>query len=143
MAVSWTAQETGGQYVVRGLVPGTYTAAVTTARKERNDKPSKTGGNLAVTHTTVVVNSAAPTAAFTAPVGATVRGEMRYDRSNRPVIAPFGFRVLTAATSRGCSRPSRTSRSTASRSRSSGCMPARPAAGSSTSLGSTPSIPAC
>src|SRR4051794_32484397 len=53
MALSWTVQESAGQYVVRGIVPGTYTAAVTTARKERDDKPSTTAGNLAVTHTTL------------------------------------------------------------------------------------------
>jgi hypothetical protein len=77
---------------VRGLVPGTYTAAVTTARKEREDKPSKTGANLAVTHSTVTVTSAGGTQAFTAPVGAVVRGELRYS-NNRPVIAPLGVRV--------------------------------------------------
>ena len=96
MALNWTVQESAGQYVVRGIVPGTYTAAVTTARRERDDKPSSTGANLAVTHTTVIVNGPAPTAAFTAPAGATVRGELRYDRGNRPVIAPFGFRVIDA-----------------------------------------------
>ena len=42
----------------------------------------------------MIVNGPAPTAAFTAPKGAKVRGVMRYDRGNRPVIAPFGFRVL-------------------------------------------------
>lgn len=94
MALNWTVQETGGQYVARGLVPGTYAAAVTTARRERDDKPSTTGANLATTHSTVVVAGAAPIAAFTAPKGAKVRGEMRYAGSNRPVIAPFGFRVL-------------------------------------------------
>ena len=56
MALNWTVQETGGQYVVRGLVPGTYAAAVTTARREGDDEPSTTGGNLAVTHSTIVVN---------------------------------------------------------------------------------------
>jgi len=94
MAVNWTVQETGGQYVARGLVPGTYAAAVTTARRERDDQPSSTGANLATTHSTVVVAGPAPIAAFTAPKGAKVRGEMRYAGSNRPVIAPFGFRVL-------------------------------------------------
>jgi hypothetical protein len=94
LALSWTEQETGGQYVIRGLVPGTYAAAVTTARRERADKPSKTGGNLAVTHSTVVVGSgSSQTQAFTAPVGAKVRGELRYDSNNRPVIAPFGYAV--------------------------------------------------
>ena len=97
MAVNWTVQESvPGQYVVRGIVPGTYAAAVTTARRERPDKPSGTGANLAATHSTVVVGGPTPTAAFTAPVGATVIGEMRYDHSNRPVIAPFGFRVFDA-----------------------------------------------
>jgi protocatechuate 3,4-dioxygenase beta subunit len=94
MALNWTVQSDGGAYVVRGIVPGTYAAAVTTARRERDDKPTTTGANLAVTHTTVVVSGPAPTAAFAAPVGATVRGVMRYDGSNRPVIAPFGFWVL-------------------------------------------------
>ncbi|HEX5089887.1 MAG TPA: carboxypeptidase-like regulatory domain-containing protein [Nocardioides sp.] len=94
MAVNWTEQSEGGQYTVRGIVPGTYTAAVTTARKERGDKPSTTGANLAATHSLIVVNTPAPTAAFTAPTGAKVRGEMRYAGSHRPVIAPFGFRVF-------------------------------------------------
>ena len=40
------------------------------------------------------VNGPTPTAAFTAPKGAKVRGVMRYDRGNRPVIAPFGFWIL-------------------------------------------------
>ncbi|QIG42152.1 carboxypeptidase regulatory-like domain-containing protein [Nocardioides anomalus] len=93
LALNWTEQETGGQYVVRGLVPGTYTAAVTTARKEREDRPSKTGANLAVTHSAVSVTSAGGTQAFTAPVGAVVRGQLRYS-NNRPVIAPLGVRVL-------------------------------------------------
>ncbi len=94
MALNWTVQSSGGAYVVRGIVPGTYAASVTTARRERGDKPTTTGANLAVTHTTVIVSGPTPTAAFTAPVGATVRGVMRYDGSNRPVIAPFGFWVL-------------------------------------------------
>ncbi len=94
LALNWTEQSEGGAYTVRGIVPGTYAAAVTTARRERGDKPTSTGANLATTHSTVVVSGTAPTAAFTAPVGATVRGEMRYDRTNRPVIAPFGFHVV-------------------------------------------------
>jgi protocatechuate 3,4-dioxygenase beta subunit len=94
MAVNWTVQSVGGQYTVRGIVPGTYSSAVTTARKERPDKPSTTGANLATTHSVIVVTGPAPTAAFTAPQGAKVRGEMRYAASNRPVIAPFGLRVL-------------------------------------------------
>ena len=94
MAVNWTEQSEGGSYAVRGIVPGTYAAAVTTARKERGDKPTTTGANLAATHTTVIVSGPTPTAAFTAPKGAKVRGVMRYDRGNQPVIAPFGFRVF-------------------------------------------------
>ena len=94
MALNWTEQSSGGQYVVRGIVPGTYAAAVTTARKERPDGTSKTGANLATTHSTIIVNGTAPTAAFTAPKGATVRGELRYDHGKRPAIAPFGFRVF-------------------------------------------------
>ncbi len=94
MAVSWTEQSEGGAYTIRGIVPGTYAAAVTTARKERGDKPTTTGANLAATHSTVLVNGPAPTAPFTAPKGAKVRGVMHYDRGNRPVIAPFGFRVF-------------------------------------------------
>ena len=94
MAVNWTEQSEGGSYAVRGIVPGTYAAAVTTARKERGDKPTTTGANLAATHSTVIVSGPTPTAAFTAPKGAKVRGVMRYDRGNQPVIAPFGFRVF-------------------------------------------------
>ena len=97
MAVNWTEQSEGGAYTVRGIVPGTYAAAVTTARKERGDKPTTTGANLAATHSTVIVaDGPAASAAFTAPKGAKVRGVMRYDRGNRPVIAPFGFRVFDA-----------------------------------------------
>ena len=43
MALNWTEQSEGGSYTVRGIVPGAYAAAVTTARKERGDKPSTTG----------------------------------------------------------------------------------------------------
>jgi hypothetical protein len=93
LALNWTEQEAGGQYVVRGMVPGTYTAAVTTALRQPDDKPTRTGGNLATTHSTVIVNGPAPIQAFTAPVGAKVRGELRYDGNNRPAIAPFGFRL--------------------------------------------------
>jgi hypothetical protein len=94
MAFDWTVQSVGGQYVVRGIVPGTYAASVTTARKERADKPSTTGANLAATHSTIIVSGPTPTAAFTAPKGAKVRGVMKYANTNRPVIAPFGFRIL-------------------------------------------------
>jgi hypothetical protein len=93
MAVNWTEQESGGQYVVRGIVPGAYAAAVTTARKERADKPSKTGGNVATTHSTVIVDGPTPTIAFTAPQGAVIRGEFRYATNNRPAIAPFAYAV--------------------------------------------------
>jgi protocatechuate 3,4-dioxygenase beta subunit len=94
MALNWTEQSEGGQYTVRGIVPGTYTTAVTTARKERTGKPSTTGANLAATSSTIIVSGPTPTAPFTAPKGAKVRGLMRYADSNRPVIAPFGFRIL-------------------------------------------------
>jgi protocatechuate 3,4-dioxygenase beta subunit len=94
LALNWTVQSNGGAYVVRGIVPGIYSAAVTTARKERGDKPSTTGANLAATHSTVLVDGPAPVAAFTAPKGAKVRGLLRYARGHRPVIAPFGFRVF-------------------------------------------------
>ncbi len=93
MALNWTEQEAGGQYVVRGIVPGTYTAAVTTAYRQPDGKPTRTGGNLATTHSTVLVAGPAPTQAFTAPVGAKIRGELRYDGTNRPAIAPFGVRA--------------------------------------------------
>jgi protocatechuate 3,4-dioxygenase beta subunit len=94
MAFNWTEQSVGGQYTVRGIVPGTYSTAVTTARKERGNKPSTTGANLAATQSTIIVSGPAPTAAFTAPKGAKVRGVMKYADSNRPVIAPFGFRIF-------------------------------------------------
>ena len=58
MAVNWTEQSEGGAYTVRGIVPGTYAAAVTTARKERGDKPTTTGANLAATHSTLIVATA-------------------------------------------------------------------------------------
>jgi len=41
----------------------------------------------------VLVAGPAPTQAFTAPVGAKIRGELRYDGTNRPAIAPFGVRA--------------------------------------------------
>jgi hypothetical protein len=94
MAVSGTEQSEGGQYTVRGIVPGTYTTAVTTARKERADEPSTTGASLATTHSTIIVSGPTPTAAFSAAKGAKVRGVMTYANSDRPVIAPFGFRVF-------------------------------------------------
>ncbi len=94
MALSWTEQEqVFGQYVVRGVVPGTYAAAVTTARRELPGKPSGTGANIAVTHSTIAVAGPTPIVNFTAPAGATVRGELRYAHSRRPVIAPLGFRI--------------------------------------------------
>ena len=82
MAVSWTVGEVAGQYVVRGIVPGTYLASVT-------------GGSWATTHSTVIVPDAAtaPVLPFTAPAGATVRAKVRYASNGRPVIAPFGLRV--------------------------------------------------
>ncbi|HRD60509.1 carboxypeptidase-like regulatory domain-containing protein [uncultured Nocardioides sp.] len=94
MALNWTEQEAGGQYVVRGIVPGTYAAAVTTAYRQPDGKPTRTGANLATTHSTVLVAGTAPTQAFTAPVGAKVRGELRYASNNRPAIAPFGMRAV-------------------------------------------------
>jgi hypothetical protein len=40
----------------------------------------------------VVVGASSGTQAFAAPVGAKVRGELRYD-NNRPAIAPLSFQV--------------------------------------------------
>jgi len=93
LALNWTVQESGGHYVTRGIVPGTYAAAVITALKDKGDRGTRTGGNVATTHRSVVVSGNAPTVAFTAPKGAKVRGRLRYDGTNRPVIAPFGFLV--------------------------------------------------
>ena len=94
MALNWTEKANAdGTYVVRGIVPGTYTVAVTTAYEDNGKDPSTVGANIATTHSTVTVTEADTTADFTAPVGAIVKGQMRYKSNHRPVIAPIGYRV--------------------------------------------------
>ena len=93
MALVWTEAATrAGTYVAHGLVPGTYSVLQTTSYRDRGDKPTATGGNVATTLHAVTV--AGPTTAdFLAPKGAMVKGRMRYASNGLPVIAPIGFRV--------------------------------------------------
>lgn len=95
MALLWTEAATrSGRYTVHGLVPGAYRVLQTTAYRDRGDKGTAHGGNVATTlHTLKVSGSASPTARFRAPKGAVVKGRMRYARTDLPVIAPVGFRV--------------------------------------------------
>jgi hypothetical protein len=93
MAVLWTevARKRGG-YTVHGMVPGTYSVLHTTSYRDRGDKGTAHGGNVATTVHSLSV--AGPTTAdFVAPKGAIVTGRMRYASNGLPVIAPIGFRV--------------------------------------------------
>jgi hypothetical protein len=95
MALNWTEKANeDGTYVVRGIVPGTYTVAVTTAYEDSGNGPTSVGANVATTHATVTVTTSDTTESFTAPVGATVTGQLRYASNHRPVIAPIGYRVF-------------------------------------------------
>lgn len=95
MSVNWTEQaDAEGHYVVRGIVPGTYTVTVTTPYVSHPDGSTGVGGNLATTRHTVTVEGSAPTADFSAPQGQVVTGRMRYAGTTRPVIAPVGFAVV-------------------------------------------------
>lgn len=94
MAVVWTEQaDAEGDYLVRGIVPGTYTVAVTTPYRTARNGYTYVGGNVATTHHTVTVEGANPTASFSAPRGEVVTGKMRYAGTTRPVIAPVGYAV--------------------------------------------------
>jgi hypothetical protein len=94
MALNWTeAARSGGAYAAYGLVPGTYSVLQTTSYRDRGNKGTAHGGNIATTLHTVTV-SGATTADFIAPKGATVTGRMKYASNGLPVIAPVGFRVL-------------------------------------------------
>ena len=97
MAVAWTEQATpAGTYAAHGLVPGAYNVIQTTSRRERGEKGSATGANVATTHHLVIVSGAAPKASFAAPEGAVVKGRMQYANGN-PAIAPIGLRVYEDA----------------------------------------------
>jgi hypothetical protein len=93
MALLWTevARKRGG-YTVHGMVPGTYSVLHTTSYRDRGDKGTAHGGNVATTLHSVTV-AGATTADFVAPRGAIVTGLMRYASNDLPVIAPIGFRV--------------------------------------------------
>jgi hypothetical protein len=93
MAVPWTeVARKGGGYTVHGMVPGTYSVLHTTSYRDRGDKGTAHGGNVATTVHSVTV-AGATTADFVAPRGAIVTGRMRYASNDLPVIAPIGFRV--------------------------------------------------
>ena len=57
MALAWTEVATkGGSYTVHGMVPGTYAVLQTTSYRDRGNKPTANGGNLATTaHSLTVV----------------------------------------------------------------------------------------
>lgn len=94
MALLWTeVASAAGTYTAYGLVPGTYSVLQTTSYRDRGDKGTDHGANVAATLHTVTV-SGSTTARFRAPKGAVVKGRMRYARNGRPVIAPVGFRVV-------------------------------------------------
>ena len=96
MALVWTEQATSaGTYTAHGLVPGTYTVLQTTSYRDRGDKGTATGGNVATTKHALTVSGTAPKASFSAPAGLVVKGRMRYADGN-PVIAPVGLRVYDA-----------------------------------------------
>jgi hypothetical protein len=98
MAVQWTEVATKrGAYTAYGLVPGTYSVLQTTSYRDRGDKGTAHGGNIATTLHTVTV-AGATTADFIAPKGATVIGRMKYASNGLPVIAPIGFRVYDSGT---------------------------------------------
>jgi len=93
LAFLWTeVARRGGGYTVHGMVPGTYSVLHTTSYRDRGDKGTAHGGNVATTVHSVTV-AGATTADFVAPKGAIVIGRMRYASNNLPVIAPIGFRV--------------------------------------------------
>ena len=93
LALLWTeGARKGGRYTVHGMVPGTYSVLHTTAYRDRGDKGTAHGANVATTVHAVTV--AGPTTVdFVAPKGATVRGRMEYASNGLPVIAPIGYRV--------------------------------------------------
>jgi len=94
MALLWTeVASRAGTFVAHGLVPGTYRVLQTTAYRDRGDKGTAHGANVATTLHTVKVGSTSTTTRFRAPKGAVVKGRMRYARNGLPVIAPVGFRV--------------------------------------------------
>lgn len=94
MSVVWTEQaDAEGNYLVRGIVPGTYTVTVTTPYVNHADGSSGVGGNVATTRHTLTVAGSTPTADFSAPKGQVVTGRMRYAGTTRPVIAPVGYAV--------------------------------------------------
>lgn len=93
MALVWTETATSaGTYTSHGLVPGSYRVLQTTSYRDRGDRGTATGGNVATRLHALTVSGSAPKATFVAPEGATVKGRMRYTNGN-PVIAPIGFRV--------------------------------------------------
>ena len=94
MALAWTEVATrGGTYTVHGMVPGTYAVLQTTSYRDRGNKPTANGGNLATTAHSLTVVGGPATADFNAPKGAMVKGRMKYGSNGLPVIAPIGFRV--------------------------------------------------
>lgn len=93
MAVVWTERATSaGTYTSHGLVPGFYSVLQTTSYRDRGNKGTATGGNVATTLHALTVSGNAPKATFAAPEGAVLKGRMQYANGN-PVIAPIGVRA--------------------------------------------------
>ena len=94
LAVSWTEVATSaGTYTAHGLVPGTYSVLQTTSYRDRGNRPTANGGNVATTLHALSVGETTTAADFAAPPGRTVKGRMVYRSSGQPVIAPIGLRV--------------------------------------------------
>ena len=92
MALVWTERATSaGTYTSHGLVPGFYSVLQTTSYRDRGNKGTATGGNVATTLHSLTVSGNAPKATFAAPEGAVLKGRMQYANGN-PVIAPIGLR---------------------------------------------------
>ena len=97
LALLWTEVASRGRtYTAHGLVPGTYSVLQTTSYRDRGEKGTANGANIATTLHTVTVTGPT-TADFVAPKGATVRGRMEYG-NGLPVIAPIGLRVYDSGT---------------------------------------------
>ncbi|GAB3251657.1 carboxypeptidase regulatory-like domain-containing protein [Nocardioides dilutus] len=92
MALLWTEVARSGSYTAHGMVPGTYSVLQTTSYRDRGDKGTAHGANVATMLHSVTV-AGATTADFVAPKGAMVKGRMTYGSNGLPVIAPIGFRV--------------------------------------------------
>ena len=69
----------------------------TTSYRDRGNKGTATGGNVATTqHSLTVVGARRRGRASSAPAGRVVKGRMQYASNGQPVIAPIGLRVFDA-----------------------------------------------